>query len=425
MELFFINQGELCMLTKSQRNLVEKIENENRIKEKKLFNDLCEAARQLDEISIFRMFPLNKVKIDFHPDPFHMTFDSETAAMKMAMEGNHAATEMLLSRFDANPGKVIEGYARSKNIAKVNELLAREGFAKYADYAMQGYAYAGNSDEVNKLLELKDTHLNFPAYGYARAGNLVELKKLFDREDCKPNVIAMALEGSAHSELYAQVETIIILGSQLLDAKDAQKNQTQMKNLRDLFMKKPDHFADLCGWAVSGYANIGYFSNPDLTVKLLASQVNGRIFKHIRDFVAKHALYMSNISMDTIIDNATLLRKKMLDDKISFEEALAAGLPEKQAAAESRQNRFKFINPLTQKKSRAEKKDESNHNIAPAAVTEADTTVHSEQKAAVSEAARDACETTAATHAGIENYNNPIVDNTEDGSSSPYNNMKI
>lgn len=306
-----------------------RMELERTAKERRLnlFNQLCDAARKLDALGIYKILTtenlkINEVKID------QPGYDAKSVIMQMAEENNLKAVEILINECQANPADAVEGFARAKQSKTVARYL--EDYAA-GDRAVRGYAFAGALKELNTMLNY-GASLTAAAYGAARAGNLALVFDLIEREQADITTSKVALIGFIHSGLHDHAEHLILRATQFLREHSPAGNEfLRSLGTKTKASKDEDILGQLCDTAIGAFAETGELNYQSNLLKLLSTTKDEGIVKHFEAFLNQNRKVienlMDNMNMTEIIQKATAIRHALHKTAdLSYDQALVNGV---------------------------------------------------------------------------------------------------
>lgn len=319
-----------------------------------------------------------------------------TPVMQLAMEGNDQAVWMLIHEFGASLHHAVEGYARVGrhdqveqfiklgadisaaafgysfvgNHVKAGELLQRgadvetvaRGYAlaglsptkKIADLMLalenddadtreqmlEGYAYAGHKDLVEKILA-EGFHTDVAVQGYARAGRVAMVEDLLARGAD----IHSAVYGYARGGFVLRVENLLTRGARQNMAMEGYAASGMIDQVRDLHLRDTPilyamRSAARVGWlplveyiykqtgdlinATYGFHDAGYFDNETILLRLLSHLHNTSFRKSIAN-AAKE--YLKNLNTHALLDKAWRIHKIMEDYHLHYDQAVVLQKP--------------------------------------------------------------------------------------------------
>lgn len=178
-------------------------------------------------------------------------FGSDNAVTWLAKNNNVTAVKFLLKEFHLSPNHAVYGFARAGNTKEVDKLIAR-GASK--NLAVIGFAEAGSVLKVEQLIA-QGANRNEALAGYAKGGHREEVNKLLMTGASRQ----CAINGYAHSGNTKQIDNLNIKHSELEDALYFLAKGGHVKEVDALLARGVD-----AGVAIRGYAAGGYSEKVNL-----------------------------------------------------------------------------------------------------------------------------------------------------------------
>lgn len=192
------------------------------------------------------------------------------AVKRLAKDGDTAAVDFLISKFNASRNHAVEGYALGGHVEQVNEQI-KKGASR--DCAISGYAIAGNEEQVNRQIKM-GANIDLAAHGYAKKGDVKLVNRLLEKGADK-NWAALGYAFGGYVEegnrliapgeqkqlmfIYAtvgNVEQVNLLIAQGVDSQFAVIGYAFAGNIREI-NKLPHNVVDMVlGYAMAGNARV-------------------------------------------------------------------------------------------------------------------------------------------------------------------------